>query len=71
MSLSRVITDVMMNFSNPFSPEYVRYVVEYRGEKRKEYVYLVEGYARRSFIFSNNKCGAIKYVKKGCKLVVT
>lgn len=71
MSLSRVITDVMMNFSNPFSPEYVRFVMEYRGEKRKMYTYLVEGYARRSFIFSNNKCCAIKYVKKRGKLVIT
>ena len=71
MSLNRVVTDVMMNFSNPFSPEYFRFVVEYRGEKRKRYVYFVEMYAKRVFIFSNSSCRAIRYVKKRGKLVVT
>ena len=70
MSLNRVVTDLMMNFSKPFSPEYFRFVVEYRGEKRKEYVYLVEMYAKRVFIFSNNSCRAIRYVKKRGELVV-
>ena len=70
MSLSGVVTEVMMNFSNPFSPEYFRYVVEYRGEKRKRYVYFVEMYAKRVFIFSNNSCRAIRYVKKRGKLVI-
>lgn len=71
MSLNRVVTDIMMNFSNPFSPEYFRFVVECRGEKRKKYVYFVEMYAKRVFIFSNNSCRAIRYVKKRGKLVVT
>ena len=71
MSLNRVVTSVMMNFSNPFSPEYFRFVVEYRGEKRKTYVYFVEMYAKRIFIFLNNNCCAIRYVKKRGKLVVT
>ena len=71
MSLNRVVTEVMMNFSNPFSPEYFRFVVEYRGEKRKRYVYFVEMYAKRVFIFSNNSCRATRYVKKRGKLVVT
>ena len=71
MSLNRVVTEVMMNFSNPFSPEYFRFVVEYRGEKRKRYVYFVEMYAKRVFIFSNNSCRATKYVKKRGKHVVT
>ena len=70
MSLNRVVSDVMMNFSNPFSPEYFRFVVDYRGEKRKKYVYFVEMRARRIFIFSNNSCRAIKYVKKRGKLVI-
>ena len=71
MSLNRVVTSVMMNFSNPFSPEYFRFVVEHRGEKRKKYVYFVEMYAKRIFIFSNSSCGNIRYVKKRGKLVVT
>lgn len=71
MSLNRVVTDVMMNFSNLFSPEYFRFVVECRGEKRKKYVYFVEMYAKRIFIFSNSSCRAIRYVKKRGKLVVT
>ena len=70
MSLNRVVTEVMMNFSNPFSPEYFRCVVEYRGEKRKRYVYYVEMYAKRVFICSNNSCRAIRYVKKRGKLVI-
>ena len=71
MSLNRVVTDVMMNFSNPFSSEYFIFVAEYRGEKRKKYIYLVEMYAKRVFIFSNNSYRAIRYVKKRGKLVVT
>ena len=59
------------NYSNTFNPEYFRDVIEYIGKKRDRYIYLVEGYARRSFIFSNNKYCAIKYVKKRGKLVVT
>ena len=70
MSLNRVVTEVMMNFSNPFSPEYFRFVVEYRGEKRKRYVYFVEMYAKRVFNFSNNSCRATRYVKKRGKLVI-
>ena len=59
------------NYSNTFNPEYFRDVMEYIGKKRDRYIYLVEGYARRSFIFSNNKYCAIKYVKKRGKLVIT
>ena len=59
------------NYSNTFNPEYFRYVMEYIGKKRGRYIYVAEGYARRSFIFSNNKYCATKYVKKRGKLVVT
>ena len=59
------------NYSNTFNPEYFRYVMEYIGKNRDKYIYLTEGYARRSFIFSRNKYCATKYVKKRGKLVVT
>ena len=58
------------NYSSLFSPEYFRYVMEYIGKNRDKYIYLAEGYARRSFIFSRNKYCVIKYVKKRGKLVV-
>ena len=70
MSLNRVVTGIMMDYLDTLSPEYFRYAMEYRGEKRERYIYLVEEYARRSFIFSNNSCRAIKYVKKRGKLVI-
>ena len=61
-------------YTERFQPEYFRYALQWMGKEYyypDRYLYVLEGYARRSFVFSGNENCVTKYEKKRGKFVVT
>ena len=61
-------------YTEHFQPEYFRYALQLLGKEYyypDKYLYVMEGYARRSFIFTNNVYCVQKYGMKRGKIVLT